>query len=50
VVSEQIFVCRFQTKEKEETVTLFTDKGETVGEILVTSSGIRSRDSSVYSR
>jgi hypothetical protein len=50
VVSEKIFVCRFQTKEKEETVTLFTDKGEMVGEILVTSSGIKSRDSFIYNR
>jgi hypothetical protein len=31
MASKKIFVCRFQTKEKEEIVTLFIDKGEMVG-------------------
>jgi hypothetical protein len=49
VVSELIFLSvDFRQKRKEETVTLFTGKGETVGEILMTSSGIRSRVLMLY--
>jgi hypothetical protein len=43
LVSKLNFVCRFQTKEKEETATLFINKGEAEGEIFMTTDGIRSR-------